>query len=102
MSEEESRALSLPRVEEKRIVQFVTDRANLGVGVDFHQLSLIIQELLIELKKGDKERYIPPTWEKCLQKQYFLEGSHQSRKNVFLKQFLYIIFTIIFHFLFLF
>ena len=51
--------------EEKRIVQFVTDRVNLGVGLDFDQLKSVIQELLIELKKADKERYIPPTWENC-------------------------------------
>ena len=47
--------------EEKRIVQFVTDRVNLGAGVDIDQLKSVIQELLIELKKADKERYIPPT-----------------------------------------
>ena len=35
--------------EEKRIVQFVTDRVNLGVGLDFDQLKSVIQELLIEL-----------------------------------------------------
>ena len=45
--------------EEKRIVKFVTDRVNLGVGVDFHQLSCVLQELLLELSKGDKERHIP-------------------------------------------
>ena len=43
----------------------MTDRVNLGVGLDFDQLKSVIQELLIELKKADKERYIPPTWENC-------------------------------------
>ena len=45
--------------------QVMTDRMNLGVGQDFDQLKSVIQELLIELKKADKERYIPPTWENC-------------------------------------
>ena len=43
--------------EEKRIIQFVTDRVNLGVGLDFSQLSSVIQELLLELRKVDKEIY---------------------------------------------
>ena len=56
--------------EEKRIVQFVTDRVNLGVGLDFDQLKSVI--LLIELKKVDKERYIPPTWENCYPEDTFV------------------------------
>ena len=72
-------------MEEKRIVQFVTDRANLGVGVDFHQLSLIIQELLIELKKGDEERYIPPTWEKCYPQDTFVRR-FTDRNNISLRE----------------
>ena len=58
--------------EEKRIVQFVTDRVNLGAGVDIDQLKSVIQELLIELKKADKERYIPPTWENCYPEDTFV------------------------------
>ena len=58
--------------EEKRIVQFVTDRVNLGVGLDFDKLKSVIQELLIELKKADKERYIPPTWENCYPEDTFV------------------------------
>ena len=71
--------------EEERIVQFVIDRVNLGVGVDFHQLSLIIQELLIELKKGDKERYIPPSWEKCYPQDTFVRR-FADRNNISLRE----------------
>ena len=50
----------------------MTDRVNLGVGQDFDQLKSVIQELLIELKKADKERYIPPTWENCYPEDTFV------------------------------
>ena len=34
----------------------------LGVGLDFRQLCLVIQELLARLKKLNPDRYSPPTW----------------------------------------
>ena len=48
--------------EENQITNFVKKRVELGVGLDFNQLCLVIQELLTRLKKVNPERYSPPTW----------------------------------------
>ena len=48
--------------EETQIVDFVKKRVELGAGLDFIQLCLVIQELLARLKKVNPERYSPPTW----------------------------------------
>ena len=71
--------------EEKRIVKFVTDRVNLGVGVDFHQLSCVLQELLLELSKGDKERHIPASWVKCYPESTFVRR-FAERNNISLRR----------------
>ena len=47
--------------EETQITNFVIKRVELGVGLDFSQLCLVIQELLTRLKKVNPERYSPPT-----------------------------------------
>ena len=48
--------------EETQIANFVKKRVELGVGLDFRQLCLVIQDLLARLKKLNPERYSPPTW----------------------------------------
>ena len=48
--------------EENQITNFVKKRVELGVGLDFSLLCLVIQELLTRLKKVNPERYSPPTW----------------------------------------
>lgn len=48
--------------EETQIANFVKSRVELGVGLDFRQLCLVIQELLARLKKVNPDRYSPPTW----------------------------------------
>lgn len=63
----------------------MTDRVNLGVGLDFDQLKSVIQELLIELKKADKERYIPPTWDNCHPEDTFVRR-FADRNNISLRR----------------
>ena len=46
--------------EELKIVNLI-QRTELGVGLDFKQLSLIIQELKQIKKKLNPDRYCPPT-----------------------------------------
>ena len=48
--------------EETQIADFVKKRVELGAGLDFIQLCLVIQELLTRLKKVNPARYSPPTW----------------------------------------
>ena len=48
--------------EETQIADFVKKRVELGAGLDFSQLCLVIQELLTRLKKVNPARYSPPTW----------------------------------------
>ena len=43
--------------EETQIADFVKKRVELGAGLDFIQLCLVIQELLARLKKVNPERY---------------------------------------------
>ena len=50
--------------EESQIINFVKTRVELGVGLDFRQLCLVIQELLTRLKTVKPTRYSPPTWVK--------------------------------------
>ena len=47
--------------EKRRIVDYVTNRVNLAVGLDFNQLRELIQELLTKLKESNHARYCPPS-----------------------------------------
>ena len=58
--------------EEAQIADFVKARVELGVGLSFHQLCLVIQELLARLKSVNPERYCPPSWENCYPEETFV------------------------------
>ena len=49
--------------EESNLVQFVSNRLSVGCGMDFCQLSLIIQELANALKASNPDREFPSSWE---------------------------------------
>ena len=50
------------REEESRLVKFVSDRLSLGCGIDFSQLSNIMQELANALQASNPDREFPSCW----------------------------------------
>ena len=71
--------------EEAQIVQFVRGRVELGVGLSFKQLCLVIQELLAKLKSVNPERYCPPSWNNFYPEETFVRRLAE-RNNISLRR----------------
>ena len=70
--------------EEAKLVSFVSHRMSLGCGLDFSQLSLVIQELAIAVKSSNKDREFPSTWEELFPPQSYVR-TFIRRNNLVLR-----------------
>ena len=70
--------------EEAKLVSFVSHRMSLGCGLDFSQLSLVIQELAIAVKSSNKDREFPSTWEELFPPQPYVR-TFIRRNNLVLR-----------------